>query len=98
MLLEETVCYDQCVLLAELYYPSLCFIRYSKAKFAYYSRYFFTPYFTYDQSKQHVKLQRHYFTNKGQSSQNYGFPVVMYEYESWTIKKSECRCIDAFEL
>ena len=26
------------------------------------------------------------------------FPVVMYRCESWTIKKSECRRIDAFEL
>ena len=26
------------------------------------------------------------------------FPVVMYGYESWTIKKAECRRIDAFEL
>ena len=26
------------------------------------------------------------------------FLVVMYEYESWTIKKAECRRIDAFEL
>ena len=26
------------------------------------------------------------------------FPVVMYEYESWTIKKAECWRIDAFEL
>ena len=26
------------------------------------------------------------------------FPVVMYGYESWTIKKTECRKIDAFEL
>ena len=26
------------------------------------------------------------------------FPVVMYGCESWTIKKSECRRIDAFEL
>ena len=26
------------------------------------------------------------------------FPVVMYEWESWTIKKAECRRIDAFEL
>ena len=26
------------------------------------------------------------------------FPVVMNGYESWTIKKSECRRIDAFEL
>ena len=26
------------------------------------------------------------------------FPVVMYECESWTIKKAKCRRIDAFEL
>ena len=26
------------------------------------------------------------------------FPVVMYECESWTVKKAECRKIDAFEL
>jgi len=26
------------------------------------------------------------------------FPVVMYECESWTIKKAECQRIDAFEL
>ena len=32
------------------------------------------------------------------SSQGYGFPVVMYGCESWTIKKAEHRRIDAFEL
>ena len=26
------------------------------------------------------------------------FPVVMYGFESWTIKKAECQRIDAFEL
>ena len=26
------------------------------------------------------------------------FPVVMYGYESWTVKKAECRRTDAFEL
>ena len=26
------------------------------------------------------------------------FPVVMYGYESWTLKKAECQRIDAFEL
>ena len=26
------------------------------------------------------------------------FPIVMYGYKSWTIKKAECRRIDAFEL
>ena len=38
------------------------------------------------------------YTNKGLSSQGYGFSVVMYGCESWTIKKPECRRIDAFEL
>ena len=41
---------------------------------------------------------RHYFVNKGPSSQGYGFPVVMYGCESWTITKAECQRIDAFEL
>ena len=27
-----------------------------------------------------------------------GFPVMTYGYESWTIKKTECQRIDAFEL
>ena len=26
------------------------------------------------------------------------FPVVMYGCESWSLKKAECRIIDAFEL
>ena len=26
------------------------------------------------------------------------FPIVMYGWESWTIKKAECRRVDAFEL
>ena len=26
------------------------------------------------------------------------FPIVMYGYDSWTIKKAECQRIDAFEL
>ena len=39
----------------------------------------------------------HYFSDKGPSSQSYGFPVGMYGYESWTIKKAEHRRIDAFE-
>ena len=28
---------------------------------------------TYDQPRQHIKKQRHYFANKGPSSQGYGF-------------------------
>ena len=53
---------------------------------------------SYEQPRQHIKKQRHYFGNKGLSSQSYGFPVVMYGSENWTIKKAEHRGIDAFEL
>ena len=53
---------------------------------------------SYDQPRQHIKKQRHYFVNKGPSSQGYGFPVVMYGYESWTIRRTEWQRIDAFEL
>ena len=42
-----------------------------------------------DQPRQLIKKQRHYFANKGPSSQSYGFPVVMYGCESWTVKKAE---------
>ena len=41
---------------------------------------------SYEQTRQHIKKQRHYFVNKGPSSQGYG------------LKKAECRRIDAFEL
>ena len=33
---------------------------------------------------------RHHFAHKGPYSQSYGFAVVMYRCESWTIRKSEC--------
>ena len=34
----------------------------------------FTPWKeSYDQPRQHIKKQRHYFVNKGPSSQGYGF-------------------------
>ena len=43
----------------------------------------------YDKPRQHIKKQRHYFANRGPSSQGYGFPVVMDGCESWTVKKAE---------
>ena len=52
----------------------------------------------YDQPRQHIKKQRHYFAYKGPSNQSYGFSVVMYECENWTIKKAENCRIDVFEL
>ena len=53
---------------------------------------------SYDQPRQLIKKQGHYFANKGPSHQSYGFSVVMYGCETWTIKKAEHRRIDAFEL
>ena len=53
---------------------------------------------SYDQPRQYIKKQRHYFGNKGLSSQSFHFSVVMYGCESWTIKKAERQRIDAFEL
>ena len=53
---------------------------------------------SYDKPRQHIKKQRHYFADKGLYGQIYGFPVVMYGYESWTIKKAERQRIDAFKL
>ena len=47
---------------------------------------------SYDQPGQHIKKQRHYFVNKGPSSQGYGFSsshVWMWELEykeSWALK------------
>ena len=40
----------------------------------------------------------HYFANKACIVKARVFPVVMYGYESCTIKKPECQRIDAFEL
>ena len=54
---------------------------------------------SYDQPRQHIKKQRHYFANKGPSNQGYGFSsghVGM--WESDYIKKAEHWRIDAFEL
>ena len=53
---------------------------------------------SYDQPRQHIKKQRHYFANKVCLVKAVVFPVVMYGCESWTVKKAECQRIDAFEL
>ena len=51
---------------------------------------------SYDQPRQHIKKRRHHFAKKRPSSQGYGFPVVMYGCESWTIKQTESQ--RTFEL
>ena len=51
---------------------------------------------SYDKPRQCPEKQRRYSANKGPYSQV--FPVVTYGCESCTVKKAECRRVDAFEL
>ena len=44
---------------------------------------------SYDQPREHIKKQRHYFANKVCLVKAMVFPVVMYGCESWTIKKAD---------
>jgi len=44
---------------------------------------------SYEKPRQHIKKQRHYFDKKGSLVKAMVFPVVMYGYGSWTIKKAE---------
>ena len=53
---------------------------------------------SYDQIRQHIKKQRHYFADKGKTVKAMVFPVVMYGCESWTIKKAENERVDYFSL
>ena len=53
---------------------------------------------SYDQPRQHIQKQRHYFTDKVHLVKVMLFPVVKYGCESWTVKKAECQRMDAFEL
>ena len=53
---------------------------------------------SYEQPRQHIEKQRHYFVNKGPSSQGWFFQWSCMGCESWTKKKAEHWRIDAFEL
>ena len=53
---------------------------------------------SYDQLRQHIKKQRHYFVNKGLSSQSYGFSSSHVWTWELTIKKAQHRRSDAFEM
>ena len=53
---------------------------------------------SYGQPRHGIKKQRHHFVNKGPSSQGYGFSSSHVWCEGWTVKKTEHRWIDAFEL
>ena len=50
---------------------------------------------SYDQPRQHIKTQRHYFADQCPLVKAMVFPVVMNACESWTIKKAERQRIDA---
>ena len=45
-----------------------------------------------------ILKNRHHFADKSLYSQIYGFPVVMYICERWTLKKVDHQRTDAFEL
>ena len=53
---------------------------------------------SYDKPRQCIQKQRHYFAEKVHIVKAMVFSVVMYGWESWTIKKAECQRIDVFEL
>ena len=53
---------------------------------------------SYDEPRQNIKKQRHYFTNKGPSSQTYVFTSSHVWMWDGTIKKAEHQRIDTFEL
>ena len=53
---------------------------------------------SYDQHRQHIKKQDITLPTKLHLVKVMVFPVVMYGFESWTIKKAEHQRIDGFEL
>ena len=53
---------------------------------------------SYDQPRQHIKKQTHYFSSKVHVVKTMIFPVAMYGCESWTTKKAEHQRIYTFEL
>ena len=53
---------------------------------------------SYHQPRQHIKKQRHYFANKGPSSQSHGFSSSHAHIWELYIKEAECWRTDAFEL
>ena len=53
---------------------------------------------SYDKPRQRIKNQRHHFADKGPYSQTMAFPVVIYGWDNWTIKKVERQRIDVSKL
>ena len=53
---------------------------------------------SYDKPRQCINKQRHHFGTKVHIVKAMVFPVVMYGFESWIIKKAEHQRVDALEL
>ena len=51
----------------------------------------------YYKPRQHIIKQRYHFVSEVHIIKLV-FPIGMYRYESWRVKKAECQRIDAFEL
>ena len=49
---------------------------------------------SYDKPRECVEKQRYYSANKVHIVKAIVFPVVMYSYESWMVKKAECQRIE----
>ena len=52
----------------------------------------------FNQPREHIWKQRHYFANKGPIVKVMIFPVVMNKWKRWTLKKTDPQRIDVFEL
>ena len=53
---------------------------------------------SYDKTRQNIKNQSYHFVSKVHLVKAMAFPVIMYRYESWTIKKPEHQRIDVYKL
>ena len=52
---------------------------------------------SYDQPRQHIEKQRHYFATKAHLVKAMVFPVVMYGCESWAIRRKTKEPFDESE-
>ena len=53
---------------------------------------------SYDKPRQHIKSKGITLLTKDHFVKAIVFPVIMYRYERWTIKKTEHQRIDTFKL
>ena len=53
---------------------------------------------SYDQPRQHIKSRGITLLTQARLVKAMVFPLVMYGFDSWIIKKTKCRRTDTFEL